>query len=123
MRRRMSRWTDFSVRSKATSSKDVSLVSAGVRVLALYLLSFYFEMLEQPRVLFRGRVKTHVPMLQVWTAEKPHPQEEVRHVWFIVQHCAHVTVFHLLILTSNPPPPLVWPSLSTWTACGPRFRS
>lgn len=26
----------------------------------------------------RGRVKTHVPMLQVWTAEKPHPQEEVR---------------------------------------------
>lgn len=27
---------------------------------------------------FRRRVKTHVPMLQVWTAEKPHPQEEVR---------------------------------------------
>uniref|UniRef100_A0A8C2I4P5 Nuclear cap-binding protein subunit 1 n=1 Tax=Cyprinus carpio TaxID=7962 RepID=A0A8C2I4P5_CYPCA len=26
----------------------------------------------------KRRQKTHVPMLQVWTAEKPHPQEEVR---------------------------------------------
>ena len=28
--------------------------------------------------LCRRRSKTHLPMLQVWTAEKPHPQEEVR---------------------------------------------
>lgn len=33
-----------------------------------------------PHVVSRSRVKTHVPMLQVWTAEKPHPQEEVRAV-------------------------------------------
>lgn len=37
-------------------------------------------------VFFRRRLKTHVPMLQVWTAEKPHPQEEVskRYVFIYV---------------------------------------
>lgn len=37
MRRRMSRWTDFSVRSKATSSKDVSLV---LLLISLGVISF-----------------------------------------------------------------------------------
>ncbi|KAL6117330.1 ncbp1 [Pungitius sinensis] len=34
------------------------------------------RLLSQIEGYLRGRVKTHVPMLQVWTAEKPHPQEE-----------------------------------------------
>ncbi|XP_044060303.1 nuclear cap-binding protein subunit 1 [Siniperca chuatsi] len=34
------------------------------------------RLLSQIEVYLKGRVKTHVLMLQVWTAEKPHPQEE-----------------------------------------------
>uniref|UniRef100_A0A671UGA0 Nuclear cap binding protein subunit 1 n=1 Tax=Sparus aurata TaxID=8175 RepID=A0A671UGA0_SPAAU len=34
------------------------------------------RLLSQIEGYLKGRVKTHVPMLQVWTAEKPHPQEE-----------------------------------------------
>ncbi|XP_034454976.1 nuclear cap-binding protein subunit 1 isoform X2 [Hippoglossus hippoglossus] len=34
------------------------------------------RLLSQVEGYLKRRVKTHVPMLQVWTAEKPHPQEE-----------------------------------------------
>ncbi|KAA8588585.1 hypothetical protein FQN60_009930 [Etheostoma spectabile] len=34
------------------------------------------RLLSQIEGYLKGRGKTHVPMLQVWTAEKPHPQEE-----------------------------------------------
>uniref|UniRef100_A0A667YLC5 Nuclear cap binding protein subunit 1 n=1 Tax=Myripristis murdjan TaxID=586833 RepID=A0A667YLC5_9TELE len=34
------------------------------------------RLLSQIEGFLKRRVKTHVPMLQVWTAEKPHPQEE-----------------------------------------------
>uniref|UniRef100_A0A3Q3F5W6 Nuclear cap binding protein subunit 1 n=1 Tax=Labrus bergylta TaxID=56723 RepID=A0A3Q3F5W6_9LABR len=34
------------------------------------------RLLSQIEGYLKSRVKTHVPMLQVWTAEKPHPQEE-----------------------------------------------
>uniref|UniRef100_A0A8C2ZVY7 Nuclear cap binding protein subunit 1 n=1 Tax=Cyclopterus lumpus TaxID=8103 RepID=A0A8C2ZVY7_CYCLU len=34
------------------------------------------RLLSQIEGYLKGRAKTHVPMLQVWTAEKPHPQEE-----------------------------------------------
>uniref|UniRef100_A0A3Q4HBP7 Nuclear cap-binding protein subunit 1 n=1 Tax=Neolamprologus brichardi TaxID=32507 RepID=A0A3Q4HBP7_NEOBR len=36
------------------------------------------RLLSQIEGYLKRRVKTHVPMLQVWTADKPHPQEEVR---------------------------------------------
>ncbi|CAI5653100.1 unnamed protein product [Oreochromis niloticus] len=34
------------------------------------------RLLSQIEGYLKRRVKTHVPMLQVWTADKPHPQEE-----------------------------------------------
>ncbi|XP_049603900.1 nuclear cap-binding protein subunit 1 isoform X1 [Syngnathus scovelli] len=34
------------------------------------------RLLSQIEGYLKRRVKTHLPMLQVWTAEKPHPQEE-----------------------------------------------
>lgn len=98
-RRRMLRWTVFSARSKATSSKMSAssvcylahmsqLLSDSYFSLLLFLLTFLLFVISMSSFLMshfciisRGRVKTHVPMLQVWTAEKPHPQEEVRDGW------------------------------------------
>ncbi|XP_033928531.1 nuclear cap-binding protein subunit 1 [Melopsittacus undulatus] len=34
------------------------------------------RLLSQTESYLKRRLKTHVPMLQVWTADKPHPQEE-----------------------------------------------
>lgn len=72
-RRRTWRWTDFSAKSKATSSENVSILTG------YFMCCRHSSVCLMPNVLFqRRRVKTHVPMLQVWTADKPHQQEEVR---------------------------------------------
>lgn len=77
MRRKMSRWTGCSVRLKVISSKDFSRFPSALLQSSLHVSGA----LKTTSCFPRRRVKTHVPMLQIWTAEKPHPQEEVSDGW------------------------------------------
>uniref|UniRef100_W5MTK1 Nuclear cap-binding protein subunit 1 n=1 Tax=Lepisosteus oculatus TaxID=7918 RepID=W5MTK1_LEPOC len=55
---------------------------------------FYF--LKGP--FLKRRQKTHVPMLQVWTAEKPHPQEEVRYSIYFESVSFLKDIFRIIVI-------------------------
>lgn len=64
-----------------TLRKVVSKVLICIDIMYKNVIAYPFVFYESLNVdilfIFRRRQKTHVPMLQVWTADKPHPQEEV----------------------------------------------
>lgn len=73
-------------------------------------------------------------MLQVWTAEKPHPQEEVGGAWMICTAFLYSKISLKIVIRNDIISSLShsqavfflfqsYLSFSTWTVFGPKFRS